>query len=98
MNERTFFKDTGISTLEYTGSETVDSSFEPSEAETVSLDSHWNDFFGTDEYVKFQATVAQPIIQPYFYDGELQRFKKSESELKKSQAQIDNLPYCWTST
>ncbi|TKX52555.1 response regulator, partial [Halorubrum sp. SP3] len=25
----------------------------------------------TDEYVRFRATVAQPIVQPYFYDGEV---------------------------
>lgn len=67
-----------------------DGEFDPSDAETVTLDSPWNEFFDTSEYIQFDATVAQPIVQPYFYDGQLHRFKKDEQELRKAQAQLDN--------
>jgi len=89
---RRFFADSPTQTLEATTA--VDADFDASNAETVTLESPWNDFFGTDEYVEFRATVAQPIKQPYFYDGELRVFKKSEAELKRAQAQIENL--YWT--
>jgi len=72
----------------------VDSEVDPSSAETVVLDSQWNDFFDTNEYVQFRGTVAKPIVQPYFLDGEFQRLKKDEDELKQAQAQIEHLP--WT--
>jgi len=90
---RRFFADTPTAGLQYLG-DTIDADFDASEAETITLDSPWNDFFGTDEYVAFDATVAQPISQPYFYDGELQVFKKDEDELQHAQAQIENL--YWT--
>ncbi len=93
MTDRQFFTDTATGTLEYSGTDelTVDSSFDASEAETVTLDTKWEQFFDTNEFVQFEATVAQPIVQPYFHDGELQRFKKDESELKTAQAQLDNI-------
>lgn len=93
---RHFFTDTATASLQYAGDGdlTVDDEPAPSEAETVTLDSHWNDFFGTDEYVQFRATVAKPIEQPYIHDGELKTFKKDKNELQRVQAQIDNLP--WT--
>jgi len=93
---RQYFTDTATGTLTYSGSDsvTVDASFDPSEAETATLDTKWEQFFDTNEFVQFEATVAQPIEQPYFYDGELQTFKKDKQELKTAQAQIDNLP--WT--
>jgi len=96
MNTRCFFTDTATATIEYTGSETltVDADFDASQAETVTLDTQWEQFFGTDEFVQFEATVAQPITQPYFHDGELKKFKKDEQELRAAQAQIENLP--WT--
>lgn len=94
MNQRYIFSDTASETLQYAGNVTVDASFDPSEAETVTLDTKWEQFFDTDEYVQFEATVAQPIVQAYFHDGELQQFKKEEQELRTAQAQIDNLP--WT--
>jgi len=96
MNNQQYFTDTITATLSYVESETVDvtDTITPSEAKTVTLDTQWNQFFDTDEYVTFDATVAQPIVQPYFYDGEQQQFKKSEQELRDAQAQIDNLP--WT--
>jgi hypothetical protein len=96
MTERHWFTDVASGSLEPTAGELVveDASFDPREAETVTIDSPWNRFFGTDEYVTFEGTVAQPIVQPYFYDGELRKFKKEEDELKDAQPQIDNLP--WT--
>jgi len=93
MPQRTYFTDRADSTLESVSS-TVDADFDPKDAETVEKEWQWNGFFGTDEYVRFRATVAKPITQPYFHDGELKEFKKAEDELKQAQAQIDNLP--WT--
>jgi hypothetical protein len=97
MTERYFFTDTAHGELHYVGDDvTVDgeNDVNASDLETVTLDSKWNDFFDTDEYVQFEATVAQPIVQPYFYDGELHYFRKDETELRQAQAQLDNLP--WT--
>ncbi len=94
MQQRQFFTDNTSADLTYAAETTVDTDFDPQNAETIVLDSKWNEFFGTDEYVTFDATVAQPIVQNYFYDGELQQFRKPEDELKEAQAQIDNLP--WT--
>jgi len=94
MNQRYVFSDTASGTLTHTGNVTVDADFDAESAETVTLDTQWEQFFDTDEYVQFEATVAQPIVQPYFHDGELQKFKKDEQELRTAQAQIDNLP--WT--
>lgn len=94
-NERHFFTDTASATLKYAGDGDVTAdSFDPLDAETVTLDTPWTDFFDTDEFVQFDATVAQPITQPYLHDGQLQRFRKREDELKRAQAQIDNL--AWT--
>ncbi len=95
MQDRHFFTDTSTATLEYAGDGdiTVDG-FDPSNAETVTLDTPWSEFFDTSEFVQFNATVAQPIVQPYVYNGRLVKFKKDEQELKQAQPQIDNLP--WT--
>lgn len=97
MQDKLFFTDVSTATLEYAGdSAAVDgiNDVKASDLETVTLDSPWNNFFDTDEYVQFEATVAQPIVQPYFYDGELKRFQKAKDELEQAQAQLDNLP--WT--
>lgn len=88
-----FFTDTTTATLQVVG-DSVNGNVTAEDAETVTLDSPWNDFFDTSEYVKFCATVAQPIVQPYFYDGGVQYFAKDEGELRDAQAQIQNLP--WT--
>lgn len=93
MTDRYLFTDTATATLEYSGTDelTVDADFDAAQAETVTLDTKWEQFFGTDEYVQFDATVAQPIVQLYFHDGELRRFKKDEQELKRAQAQLENI-------
>lgn len=92
---RRYFTDTVGSTLTYVGEgDTVDADFDPSDATTVTRDDGWVNFFDTDEFVQFTATVAQPLIQPYVHNGELQQFRKTDSELKKAQPQIENLP--WT--
>ncbi|TKX64117.1 DUF2213 domain-containing protein, partial [Halorubrum sp. SP9] len=90
---RHFFTDTTTATLQVVG-DSVDGDFSAEGADTVHLDSPWNDFFDTDEYVRFRATVAQPIVQPYFYDGEVKYFAKDEQELREAQAQIQNR--AWT--
>jgi hypothetical protein len=48
----------------------------------------------TMEFVQFDATIAQPIVQPYFHDGEIRYFKKDAGELRQAQAQLKHLP--WT--
>jgi hypothetical protein len=105
-----FFTDTTTATLQVVG-DSVSGNATAEDADTVHLDSPWNDFFDTDEhaergsatstsstttdeYVRFRATVAQPIVQPYFYDGDVRYFAKDESELRDAQAQIQHLP--WT--
>jgi len=101
-DEQFFFTDTTSATLEYTGdgdgealfTDDEEADFDPSEAETITRDGPWTNFFDTDEFVQFEATVAQPIVQPYIYDGDVVHFRKDESELRRAQAQIDNLP--WT--
>lgn len=65
MQQRQFFTDNTSADLTYAAETTVDADFDPQNAETVVLDSKWNEFFGTDEYVTFDATVAQPIVQPF---------------------------------
>lgn len=88
------FTDTASATLEYAGDGDFTDDFHPSDADTVTLDTPWENFFGTDEYVRFDATVAQPIVQPYVIKGQFARFKKDEDALRRAQAQLDNLP--WT--
>lgn len=95
VHDREYFTDTLSADLAYVGEGvTVDADFDPNEASTITRDDHWVDFFGTDKFVEFEATVAQPLIQPYVYNDTLHRFRKTKSELQKAQAQIDNLP--WT--
>jgi len=88
-----FFTDTTTATLQVVG-DSVSGNATAEDADTVHLDSPWNDFFDTDEYVRFRATVAQDIVQPYFYDGEVKYFAKDEAELREAQPQIQHLP--WT--
>jgi hypothetical protein len=90
---RHLFTDTATASLQYVG-DAHPADVSSSNADTVQLDTPWETFFGTDEFVRFEATIAQPIVQPYFYDGELQYFKKEESELKRAQGQLQHLP--WT--
>lgn len=92
-----YFTDTATATLEYvadgqTGE--TDTAVTPATVETVTLDTAWTEFFGTDQFVQFDATVAQPIEQPYVYDGQLQTFRKDEDELREAQAQLNHLS--WT--
>lgn len=92
-----WFTDTIGATLQYTGDDDCDFSdndFDPADADTVTRDGPWTDFFDTSEFLTFEATVAQPVVQPYIYNDELHRFRKTEDELTRAQAQIENLP--WT--
>jgi len=90
-----YFTDTTTS-LTYTGDGDLsgDDGVDTSGADTVTRGDHWADFFDTDQFVRFDATLAQPIDQPYVYNGELKTFRKEEDELRNAQAQIDNMP--WT--
>jgi len=99
--ERQFFTDTATASLSYAGEGDIkvtndDGGIEDvtDDLDTTTIDSPWAEFFGTDEFVQFEATVAQPIVQPYVHDGQLAKFRKDEDELKRAQAQLDNLP--WT--
>lgn len=93
--DRLYFTDTAAASLEYTGEGTLTTDdFSPSDAETVTRDGPWTDFFDTNEFVQFDATVARPIVQPYVHKGKLQFFKKDEAEFKRTQAQLQHLP--WT--
>lgn len=95
MTDRVFLTDSTSGSLEYVGDEPPDDVTDaPSDLETVTLDTQWERFFGTDTFVQFDATLAQPIEQPYLYDGELHTFRKDESELRDAQAQIQQMP--WT--
>jgi hypothetical protein len=91
---RRYFTDTTTASLDYAGDGNclVDAEFDPAQADTVTLDSHWTQFFDTDEFVQFDATIAQPIVQPYFHDGDLVQFKKEADELQQAQAQLANAP------
>jgi len=90
---RHLFTDTTTATLQMVG-DSVRGDVTAADADSVRLDSPWNDFFGTDEYVRFRATVAKPMVQPYFYDGKVQYFAKDETELRQAQAQLQDTP--WT--
>jgi hypothetical protein len=95
MTDRVFLTDAATTRLEYVGDTDIDGEdVVIDELETTQLETQWSAFFGTDEFVQFSATVAQPIKQLYVHDGELKTFRKDESELKTAQPQLDNLP--WT--
>lgn len=69
---------------------------EGSEPQTVTLeDDPRTDFFATEQFHQYRATVARPIEQTYTVgDGEQLTLKKPTEELQDSVWQIDNTP--WT--
>ena len=64
MNQRYFFSDTASGELIYTGNVTVDSSFDPSDAETVTLDTKWEQFFGNDELTSWRTSELAEKFDP----------------------------------
>lgn len=58
-----------------------------------SIPSQYREFFDADSFKKVTATVARPIEQTYFIDGERYTFKKPSDELQKSAWSLDNTPY-----
>ena len=79
------------------GVESLTDEFKTDLLKKVEIDKQpWIDFFGTDTFYQFEPVVARPIVQRYFLNGEVYRFKKDRQELIDAQWQIDNLP--WTVT
>ncbi|NHN65258.1 DUF2213 domain-containing protein [Haloarcula sp. JP-Z28] len=63
--------------------------------EPIEVNDPRTDFFETDQFHRYDATVARPIEQTYTVgDGEQLTLKKPTEELKTSLWQIDNCP--WT--
>lgn len=62
--------------------------------DATEVPSAYREFFDTDDFYKFDATVARPIEQQYYINGDEYTFKKPREELKQSAWSLDNAP--WT--
>lgn len=98
MTERYWFEDTAV--VEY---QPIDADGNAIDSEDMTLDATtavtiedepWTQFFDTDTFYRFKATVTKPIKQTYHFGDEEVVLKKPEDELRRSVWQLDNVH--WT--